>query len=189
VERFEPAYPLATERLSLRPFRPDDFAAVYALRSREDTMRWLYQEPATEDEARAMLAMRLPMVAIGAEGDSLGLVLESRATGEYLGDCNLTLVSEQHRLGEIGFVLHPDHQGRGYATEAARELLRIAFEELALHRVVGRTEARNAASARVLERLGMRHEAHLVENEWVKGEWQSELVYALLDREWRASVA
>ncbi|MDX6503720.1 MAG: hypothetical protein QOE29_845 [Gaiellaceae bacterium] len=99
-------------------------------------------------------------------------------------DCGLTLVSEQHRLGEIGFVLHPDHQGHGYATEAARELLWIAFEGLRLHRVIGRCEARNDGSARVLERLGMRREAHLVENEWVKDEWQSELVYALLDREW-----
>jgi len=62
--------------------------------------------------------------------------------------------------------------------------LRIAFEEMGLHRVIGRAEARNAASARVLEKLGMRHEAHLAENEFVKDEWQSELVYAILDREW-----
>jgi RimJ/RimL family protein N-acetyltransferase len=54
-----------------------------------------------------------------------------------------------------------------------------------VHRVVGRVEARNAASARVLERLGMRQEAHMIENEYLKGEWQSEIVYALLDREWR----
>jgi RimJ/RimL family protein N-acetyltransferase len=184
VNPFAPDFPLLTERLLLRPFAPEDFAALYALRSGAETMRWLYQEPVTEEEARAMLELRLPMVAIAAEGDSLGLVLESRETGAYLGDCNLTLVSEQHRLGEIGFVLHPDHQGHGYATEAARELLRIAFVELRLHRVIGRTEARNAASARVLERLGMRREAHLVENEWVKREWQSELVYALLEQEY-----
>jgi RimJ/RimL family protein N-acetyltransferase len=56
-----------------------------------------------------------------------------------------------------------------------------------VHRVVGRVEARNAASARVLERLGMRQEAYMIENEYLKGEWQSEIVYALLDREWRAA--
>jgi RimJ/RimL family protein N-acetyltransferase len=82
-------------------------------------------------------------------------------------------------------VFHPEHQGRGYATEASRRLLRIAFEDVGLHRVVGRLEARNTPSARVLEKLGMRREAHLVENEWVKGEWQSEVVLAILDREWR----
>ena len=94
--------------------------------------------------------------------------------------------SELHRQGEIGFVLHPDHHGQGYAGEAACAMLRLGFEELGLHRIVGRCEPRNEASARLLERLGMRREAHLIENEWVKGEWQSELVYAMLDREWRA---
>jgi RimJ/RimL family protein N-acetyltransferase len=63
-------------------------------------------------------------------------------------------------------------------------MLDWGFGSFGLHRVIGRTEARNAASARVLEKLGMRLEAQLVENEWVKGEWQSELVYAILDREW-----
>ena len=65
-------------------------------------------------------------------------------------------------------------------------MVALAFGTYDLHRVYGRLEARNTASARVLEKLGMRQEAHLVENEWVKGEWQSELVYALLARERRA---
>ena len=82
-------------------------------------------------------------------------------------------------------MFHPLHQGSGYATEAARPMLAFAFGELGLHRIVGRLEPRNVSSARVLEKLGMRLEARLVENEWVKGEWQSELVYALLAREWR----
>jgi RimJ/RimL family protein N-acetyltransferase len=79
----------------------------------------------------------------------------------------------------------PRNQGNGFAPEASKAMLDFAFETLRLHRVVGRLEPRNAASARVLEKLGMRCEAHLVENEWVKGEWQSELVYAILAREWR----
>jgi RimJ/RimL family protein N-acetyltransferase len=98
---------------------------------------------------------------------------------------SLLWLSVQHALGEIGFAFHPDYQGRGYATEAARVVLRFAFEELKLHRVIGRLEARNTASARVLAKLGMRREALLAENEYVKGEWQSELDYAILDREWR----
>ena len=65
-------------------------------------------------------------------------------------------------------------------------MLRLGFEELDLHRIVGRLDARNTASARVLERLGMRLEAHLRENEFVKGEWVSELIYAVLAGEWRS---
>jgi RimJ/RimL family protein N-acetyltransferase len=103
-----------------------------------------------------------------------------------VGDVVLELVSEEHRTGEIGYIVHPDHHGHGYATEAGRAVLRVAFEDLRLHRVTGRLDARNVASARVLEKLGMRREALLVENELVKGEWQSELVYAILDRQWPA---
>jgi RimJ/RimL family protein N-acetyltransferase len=126
------------------------------------------------------------MRTISAEGDTLALAIVPRELGILVGDCVLTITSGVHRQGEIGFVVHPEHQGRGYATEASHELLRIAFEDLGLHRVVGRLEPRNLASGRVLEKLGMRREAHLVENEFVKGEWQSELVYAILDREWRS---
>ena len=59
-----------------------------------------------------------------------------------------------------------------------------AFTGLGAHRVVGRMDARNVASARVMERLGMRREAHLLENEYVKGEWTDEVIYAVLDTEW-----
>src|SRR5262249_14337213 len=106
--------------------------------------------------------------------------------GRVIGDVVLSWVDSEFRQGEIGYVLHPDHQGKGYTTEAVRVLLRVAFEVLELHRVFGRTEARNVGSIRVMEKLGMRPEAHLVENEFVKEEWQSEVVYAILDREWKA---
>ncbi len=108
-----------------------------------------------------------------------------RATGLTVGDLAFHWVSERDRTAEVGFVFDQRHQGKGFATEASRALLEWAFGSAGFHRVIGRTEARNVASARVLEKLGMRLEAHFVENEWVKGEWQSELVYAILDREWR----
>ena len=63
-------------------------------------------------------------------------------------------------------------------------MLRIGFEEVGFHRIVGRLDARNAASAAVLERVGMRREAHLRENEFIKGEWADELIYAMLASEW-----
>jgi RimJ/RimL family protein N-acetyltransferase len=187
VERYVPELPLTTERLVLRVFRPEDLGWFNELRALPEVVRWLYEPPLGEEEALAALERRLDFTSIAGDGDGLALVLQHAETGEIVGDCGLTLVSEEHRLGEIGFVLDPEHQGHGYATEAARELLRVAFGELRLHRVIGRCEPRNTASAAVLERLGMRLEAHLVENEWVKDEWQSELVYALLDREWSSA--
>jgi RimJ/RimL family protein N-acetyltransferase len=183
---FTPAYPLESERLLLRPFQPGDFDALLAIQSNAGVARFLYWEPRSADEVRAALDGRLADASLAEEGDTLGAAVVLRATGEVIGDCSLHWTSREHRVGEIGFVFNPDHHGHGYATEAARLLLEFGFTVVGLHRIIGRLEVRNAASARVLEKLGMRREALLIENELVKGEWQSELDYAILDREWRA---
>jgi RimJ/RimL family protein N-acetyltransferase len=185
VNVLEPAYPIETERLSLRPFTADDFDALFAMQSREDVTRYLYWDARSRAEVREALEKKIASTAIRAETDALALAAVLPQTGEIVGDFVLWL--HGHDQGEIGFIVHPDHHGRGYATEAGRVLLGLAFEGLGLHRVIGCAEARNTASARVLEKLGMRREAHLVENELVKGEWQSELIYAMLDREWVAA--
>lgn len=161
-----------------------DLEAILAIYGHPDVVRYLYEEPLTRQQADAALDRRLGMHAIRAEGDGLRLAALLKTTGELIRDCSLFWHPGDHLQGEIGFVFDPTQQGHGYATEAGRVLLRIAFEELGLHRVIGRTEARNTASARVLEKLGMRREAHLIENELVKDEWQSELIFAILDREW-----
>jgi RimJ/RimL family protein N-acetyltransferase len=180
-----PAWPLETERLVLRPFRAGDLAAMRRMQSDESIVRWLYNEVRDEHETKQLLDRKIAGAALTEEGQWLSCAITLRESGEVVGDLSLHWVSKEHRCGEIGFILASAHQGRGYATEAAAALLPFAFETMGWHRLIGRTEARNIGSARVLEKLGMRLEAHLVENEWVKGEWQSELDYALLDREWR----
>jgi len=177
--------PIATDRLVLRPFTSDDFDALYAYQSRPDVARWLEWDARSEAEVREALGKKMGSVTILDEGDVLALAMERRDTGELVGDVILHLVSAEHRTGEIGYIVHPDHQGHGFTTEACEELLRIAFEDVGLHRVIGRLEPRNVASARVLQKLGMRREASFVDNEVIKGEWTGEDVYAILDREWR----
>jgi RimJ/RimL family protein N-acetyltransferase len=181
-----PTYPLETERLLLRPYADDDLAALHDIERRDETARYLYNQPLDMDATRGLLERRAAMTAIDDDHDELALVAIHRASGARVGHVMLQRRNREHRQGEIGYVLHPDHQGHGYATEAAALLLRLGFEELGLHRIVGRLDARNEASAKVLERLGMRREAHLRENEFVKGEWCDELVYAILASEWRA---
>jgi RimJ/RimL family protein N-acetyltransferase len=182
--RFTPRYPLEGERLRLRPYAAADFDALLGIQSRPDVARYLYWDARGPAEVRADLEEKIGRASITGEGQTLAMAAELRRDGTLIGGCSLHWTSRAHRQGEIGFVLHPDHHGRGYATEAGRLLLDVGFRDIGLHRIVGRLEARNRASARVLERLGMRREAHLVENEFVKGEWQSEIVYAILDREW-----
>jgi RimJ/RimL family protein N-acetyltransferase len=180
-----PDWPLETERLVLRPFEEGDLDAFFAIQSDEESTRWLYNEPRTLAETKALLAKKIAGDRFTAEGDWLAAAVISRETGQVVGDLSMHWVSAEHKTGELGFIFDPAHQGRGYATEAARAFLAFGFEGMGFHRMIGRTEARNTASARVLEKLGMRREAHLVENEWVKGEWSSELVYAMLEHEWR----
>jgi RimJ/RimL family protein N-acetyltransferase len=178
-------YPIETDRLLLRPIAVGDLDAMHAIDSREDATRWLYYGPRSRGESERVLHDRIARNQISDEGDSLLLGIVPRSHGLLIGTVILMYRSSEHRQGEIGFVLHPDHHRKGYAGEAAVEMLRIGFERLDLHRIVGRCEPRNGPSARLLERLGMRREAHLRENEFVKGEWQSELIYAMLAEEWR----
>jgi len=175
----EPRLPIETARLRLRRLATDDLTALHAIQSREDVARWLFWDPRDEDQVRTSLDAHI------ARPFDEGVVLAIDLDGELIGTANVAV--GEHRQGEIGFMLHPDHQGHGYATEAAEAIVELAFGTYRLHRVYGCVEPRNTASVRVLERLGMRREAHLIENEWGKGEWRSEAIYAILAREWRAA--
>ena len=183
MKPLRPAYPISTDRLLIRPFAEDDLEPLLALESREDVTRYVYNGPRTRSEVEERIARFSRETTLEKEGDGMDLAMVLIASGELIGKAFIQWLSEQHELVEIGYVVHPDHQGRGYATETARELVRWALRDMEAHRVVGRIDARNAASARVLEHVGMRREAHLVENEFVKGEWTSEMVYALLAAE------
>ncbi len=180
-----PTYPIITARLLLRPFTMDDLDELHAIQSRADVTRYLYWNPRTRDEVAQAIATRAQRTALEAEGDTLVLAIELRETGAMIGDVNLHWLSEVHKQGEIGFVLHPRHHGRGYAREAAVEMLRLGFEGLSLHRIIGRCDGANGASARLMERLGMRREAHFRQNEFVKGAWCDEYVYAMLADKWQ----
>jgi aminoglycoside 6'-N-acetyltransferase len=96
------------------------------------------------------------------------------------------IASVDDRTAEVGWLLSPNERGKGYATDAARALLRLAFDEIGLHRVYAELDPRNTASIALCERLGMRHETHIVEHMWLKGEWTDTGGYAILEREWAA---
>lgn len=180
-----PVYPISTARLLLRPYADTDLAALLDIYRRPDVVRYLYEQPRDADSVREMIRNRRDNVALTKGGDYLSLVLTRKEAPEtVIGTAMLAWVSEEHAQGEVGYTLHPDHQGKGYATEITRTLVDLGFREIKLHRITGRLDARNLASGRVLEKAGMRKEAHLVENEFVKGEWTDEAIYAILRSEW-----
>ncbi len=180
-----PDRPIETDRLILRPFTPGDLDDFRAYDSHPEVLRYLYWEAHDRAGAQEALERYIRRSGIEDEGDGLVLAVVWREIGRVIGQVSLQWHSREHRHGEIGFVLNPDYQGHGLAGEAAEVMLRLGFDDLGLHRITGHCDARNASSARLMERLGMRLEAHLVENEFIKGEWTDEVVYAVLAAEWR----
>ena len=178
--------PRRTARLTLRAYEPGDLAFLHSMFGREDVCRYLPWTPMDSEQARAKLERRFRQTHLEADGDPMVLAAVATATGRQVGEFMLRLKSVESRQGEIGWSLHPDAQGQGFATEGARELLRLGFEEAGLHRITAGCDARNSASLRVMERIGMRREAEFVENEYLKGEWVGEIVCAILETEWRA---
>jgi ribosomal-protein-alanine N-acetyltransferase len=175
---------LPTERLIVREFVEDDWRALLAIETPE-VVRFLTQDPATEISARVYVQRGIASAReVPRSVFSLGVTLAS--SNEMIGRCGMKLTEGQPHEASLWFVVHPQYAGQGYMTEAARALLGFAFDELRLHRVYGDCDPRNLASRRVLEKLGMRHEAHLVENVWIKNEWCDSLYFAMLDREWAA---
>jgi RimJ/RimL family protein N-acetyltransferase len=181
-----PSYPITTDRLILRLFVEEDLEALHAYQSLPEVTRYLYWEPRDRAATAEALRRRIATPALAKEGEVLVLAVVLRETGDLIGEVNLAWLSEEHRQGEFGFVFNPAYHGRGYAAEAAVQMLRLGFEELGLHRIIGRCDGRNEASAALMAKLGMRREAHFVQNEIVKGEWTDEFVYAMLSEEWAA---
>lgn len=182
--------PVETARLLIRPYRPDDLEALHDIHRRPDVVRYVYWTAhAGLDETRQLLEARMAVPGLSNDGDKLVLAVTDRREGRLLGEVALILNDRALMQGEIGFILHPDHHGRGYAYEAAQTMLNIGFRIAGLRRIIGRCDARNAASAGLMQKLGMRREAHFRQSEWIKGEWVDRLIYASLATEFLAPPA
>ena len=181
-----PRYPVRTRRLLLRPLNTADADALLAYRSRADVSRYVPFEPMSREDILERIAGQWSRTELTDEGQALTLGAEVAATGELAGDVILMWHSREHAGGEVGYVLNPALGGHGYATEAARAMLRLGFEDLGLRRIVARIDEDNEASAKLARRLGMRQEARLVQNEFFKGRWSNELDFAMLAEEWFA---
>lgn len=181
-------WPVRTERLLLRPATLADLEATWAFRQLDGVGYWLTAAPASIEEYRE--AFEHP--------PRLATAVMVELDGTVIGDLMVRIedawaqheIAEQARgvQAELGWVFDPGHGGRGYATEAVRELIRLCFTDLGLRRVTANCFAGNEASWRLMERLGMRRELYTVrESLHRSGEWLDGMGYALLADEWRAA--
>ncbi|WP_152348922.1 GNAT family N-acetyltransferase [Brevibacterium sp. CFH 10365] len=178
--------PLTTDRLRLRSYRESDAEAHLPIYSREDVARFLLEDPWTAEVARTKIAERMQRTGLETESRALALVVEtadgldSLEGSRVIGDIAIWLEDGSDEKAEIGWILDPAAGGHGFATEAAIAVLNIAFDHYGLHRVVAQMDARNAASAKLARRIGMREEAHLRKDWWSKGEWTDTLIFGML---------
>lgn len=177
-------FEMTTERLLLRPFQESDFEKYAEMHADPAVARYLPWARARDEETSRRAFEKHASLTVTEEGDALTLAGVELETGAFVGQFMLFLRSVEHRGGALGYVLHPEQQGRGLATEGARAMLKVGFELLSLHRIVAGLDARNVGSAAVLSKLGMRREAHFVRNELLDGVWTDEMLYALLADEW-----
>lgn len=196
MKPYESTVPLHTERLVLRRLTPsehdiDDLHAqqsgpelttymLYEPRDRatiiEKIAEWTASEVLAETDDYVQLAIELP--------DAVPPVVTGVEPSAHHRERRPVMIGTLYF--KIGWALHPDFQGKGYAREAASALLDLAFDTLKLHRVFANLDPRNDDSVRLCLALGMRHEAHHVEDMWFKGAWADTGIYAILDREWAA---
>ncbi|ENN84420.1 hypothetical protein RHSP_22579 [Rhizobium freirei PRF 81] len=175
----------STERLILRRFVPEDFEAYSAYRSLPEIYRYLYSDPPSEEEMRERFDASFN-TRLSENGDVVRCAVIRREDDTLLGQVSLKLASKAALQAELGYIFNPAYAGKGYATEAAEAFITLGFERFGFHRVFARLDAKNAGSVGVVERLGLRREAHLIENDRFNGVWGDEYVYAVLSREWAA---
>ena len=178
--------PIQTDRLILREFTMDDLPAVHQYGSDPEVMRGLLLLPNSEDRSREVVE---DYVAYQAEEPRtrFELAITLAATGKLMGAVGIRIVWPRNREASMGYILRRDSWGNGYATEAAKEILRLGFDVLEAHRVFGTVDTENLGSIRVLEKLGMTREGMNRQNFWSPphGSWRDTYYYAILEDEWR----
>ena len=175
---------LRTERLVLRELEETDAAAANAYERDPTVVRYTSHDVRTFEESLEYIR-RSRKTLLESPRRVYDLAMTLADTGRYIGRTGLHVTQPGQREATLWYIVEPGSWGRGYTTEAVRALLGLGFDTLGLHRVYLECDARNAGSARVAHKLGMRREAHLRENLFLKGEWTDSLIFAILEHEWR----
>jgi RimJ/RimL family protein N-acetyltransferase len=175
---------LKTERLILRPFERSDLDDVLGYYSLPEVQRYLDWKARDKTEAKTAFEAMRKQKRLTRPGEILSLAVVRKADGAVMGHVSLRWTDATAGQGEIRFAMAPAFRRRGYASEAVKAVISLAFGEYRLHRIYGVTAGDNEASAQLLKQLGLRLEAHYREHALFQGEWDEELHFAVLSREW-----
>lgn len=176
---------IKTKELILRPFERSDFEAVAAYYALPDVQRYLDWKARDKTEARTAFEAMRKQTRLTRPGEIITFAIVRKEDGAVMGHVSLRWADATAAQGEVRFAIAPAYRRNGYAAEAVETVIGMAFGQYKLHRVFAITAGSNQASAKLLRRLGMRLEAHYREHALFQGEWDEELHFAILDREWQ----
>ena len=174
-----------TDRLILRPLEKSDFDEVLAYYALPDVQRYLDWKARDKVEAKAAFEAMRKQTRLTRPGEVLTLAVVRKSDGKVIGHVSLRYTDATAAQGEVRFAIAPVFRRKGYGVEAVKAAVDLGFDHFRLHRIFARTAGQNEASARLLKSLGMRLEAHYREHALFQGEWDEELHFAVLDREWQ----
>jgi len=179
--------PVDTDRLLLRPLERSDLEALSSYHALPSVQRYVVKRSRDKDEVAAALTLMRQHVSLQRPGDTITLAMTRKSDKQLIGHVCLQWSDATAGQGELRFIINPSYSGQGYCTEAIGAMLDLAFRHYKIHRVFVRCDGRNHHSIKLLQQLGMRLEAHYREHALFQGEWDEELHFAILDREWRQS--
>ena len=183
TEDLKPWFPIRTERLLLREFTQDDFDDVHAYATDDDVVRYMDWGPNTPADTQAALDRWFEARPHWPRTD-INLAIEHLADGRVIGSIRLGVRDEAARTGDIGYSLASAYWRQGLGAEAARAMLRAGFEVLKLRRIWAECDVRNVGSYGIMEKLGMRREAHYRQDKRARDGWRDSYLYAILADEW-----
>jgi len=172
---------LITPHLILRDFLAKDFDVLRALEAHPDTYHFEEANPSEETTRIQLEKMLVHQNESPRKYYRLAITVPPQDV--VMGRISLVLMNEAIREWEIGWAIHPQEWGKGFATEAAQCMLDFAFRDLGAHRIIASCHADNTASVRVMEKLAMTKEGHLRNTLRWHGTWSDELIFSILDRE------
>ena len=175
---------IQTARLRLSPLVPNDAPALFHYRSDPEVSRFQSFAPSTLEDSEKFIA-RLQGVDFNVDGTWFQFGIRLQDSGQLIGDIGVHFCEDGPAQVEIGFTLAGRFQGRGYATEAVTGVFDLLFGTYEKHRVFASVDPRNTPSCALLKRLGMRQEAHFVKSLWIDNEWVDDVVFGILESEWK----
>jgi ribosomal-protein-alanine N-acetyltransferase len=171
---------LAGDAVTLRDFTPADVDDALAIVGDDRVTRWLSFDSRDRAGAEKMIRAAIAAAQVTPRSEFY-LAITPPGSDQVIGFVRLARSGVQ--AGKLGYAVHADHQGHGYATDAARTLIRYGFTQLGLHRITAAVGPDNAASIAVLKHLGLTPEGRLRDHVFTNGAWRDSLLFSLLEHE------